>query len=54
MYGHLSKISVRQGAYVTTGQRLGDVGSTGASTGPHLHFTVFKSGVTINPRALMN
>ena len=54
MYGHLSHIRIRQGAYVTTGQRIGDVGNTGASTGPHLHFTVYKNGVSINPRVITN
>ena len=49
LYGHLSVIRVRNGANVAQGQRIGDIGSTGQSTGPHLHFTVFKNGATINP-----
>lgn len=49
MYGHLSAISTKPGSYVTTATRIGSVGSTGRSTGPHLHFTVYKQGATINP-----
>jgi murein DD-endopeptidase MepM/ murein hydrolase activator NlpD len=52
LYGHLNVIRVKSGAYVSTGQRIGDVGNTGASTGSHLHFTVYKDGLTVNPRIL--
>jgi len=53
LYGHMSVIRVKAGAYVETGERIGDVGATGQATGPHVHFTVYKDGVTVNPRALM-
>jgi murein DD-endopeptidase MepM/ murein hydrolase activator NlpD len=53
LYGHMSVIRVKSGAYVGTGERIGDVGSTGRSTGPHVHFTVYKNGVTVNPRNLL-
>jgi len=53
LYAHLNIIRTRAGAYVVQGERIGDVGNTGQSTGPHLHFTVYKDGVTVNPRALM-
>ena len=52
-YGHLNVIRVTEGTYVKTGDRIGDAGSTGLSTGSHLHFTVFKNGVTVNPRPLI-
>ncbi|MCH5291725.1 MAG: M23 family metallopeptidase [Treponema sp.] len=52
LYGHMSQILVAKGQNVTTSTRLGLVGSTGMSTGPHLHFTVFKNGKTVNPTNL--
>jgi murein DD-endopeptidase MepM/ murein hydrolase activator NlpD len=52
-YAHMSVVRVKAGAYVGTGERIGDVGSTGLSTGPHVHFTVYKNGVTVNPLSLM-
>ena len=38
LYGHMSRISVYEGQGVSRGQKVGEVGSTGNSTGPHLHF----------------
>ena len=54
LYAHLSKISVKKGASVGTETKLGEVGSTGLSTGPHLHFSVYKNGVSVNPQNLWN
>jgi murein DD-endopeptidase MepM/ murein hydrolase activator NlpD len=52
-YAHMSLVRAKAGAYVETGERIGDVGSTGLSTGPHVHFTVYKNGVTVNPVSLL-
>lgn len=49
LYGHMSAILVAPGRKVVLGTNIGRVGSTGMSTGPHLHFTVYKYGKTINP-----
>ncbi len=51
-YGHMSRIAVSQGMRVHTGQVIGFVGSTGLSTGPHLHYEVYRGGQTINPQSV--
>lgn len=48
-YGHLSRIAVRPGQIVEPGQLIGYVGSTGRSTGPHLHYEVRINGAAIDP-----
>ena len=54
LYGHLSKINVKEGQVVNTGQVIGRVGSTGHSTGNHLHYEVRKNGKPVNPRKFLN
>jgi murein DD-endopeptidase MepM/ murein hydrolase activator NlpD len=51
-YGHMSRIAVARGQRVRQGQVIGYVGSTGMSTGPHLHWEVWRNGQTINPRSI--
>jgi murein DD-endopeptidase MepM/ murein hydrolase activator NlpD len=51
-YGHMSRIAVRGGQRVARGQVIGYVGSTGLSTGPHLHYELYRNGVAINPRSV--
>lgn len=48
-YAHLQTLDVQQGQHVERGQRLGSVGTTGRSTGPHLHYEVRLSGVPVDP-----
>ena len=49
LYAHLSRVDVRLGERVATGERIGLVGSTGYSTGPHLHFEVRLRGAAVDP-----
>lgn len=51
-YGHMSRIVARIGQRVRQGQLIGYVGSTGISTGPHLHYELYRNGQAINPATM--
>lgn len=50
-YGHMSRIAVRAGQHVSRGQVIGYIGSSGLSTGPHLHYELYRNGNAVNPAA---
>ena len=52
MYGHMSRIVAASGSLVRQGQLIGYVGSSGLSTGPHLHYEVLKNGRPVNPASV--
>ncbi|UJF33340.1 peptidoglycan DD-metalloendopeptidase family protein [Paenibacillus hexagrammi] len=54
LYGHMSKIIAKEGAIVEKGEQIGVMGSTGDSTGVHLHFEIHKSGGLQNPLKYLN
>jgi len=51
-YGHMSRIAVSSGRRVRKGQIIGYIGSTGLSTGPHLHYELYRGGRKINPQSV--
>jgi len=51
-YGHMSRIAARPGSRVRRGQIIGYVGSTGLSTGPHLHYELYRGGRAVNPMSV--
>ena len=52
-YAHCSKIVVKNGAKIKPGQKIAEVGSTGNSTGPHLHFEIWRDKRTVNPEYIL-
>lgn len=53
LYAHCSKLYVKEGEYIAKGQEIAEVGSTGKSTGPHLHFEIMRGNTFINPRKII-
>ena len=53
LYAHLSAINVYEGDIVEKGQKIGEIGVTGRSTGPHLHFETKENGQPVDPLALL-
>lgn len=53
LYAHLNAIKVKQGQSISQGSTVGLLGSTGYSTGPHVHFSVFKNGNAMDPLKLL-
>jgi murein DD-endopeptidase MepM/ murein hydrolase activator NlpD len=53
-YAHASKVYIKKGDLIKRGQKIGEVGSTGRSTGPHLHFEVLVRGVPQDPQKFLN
>ena len=53
IYAHCSKLYLKEGDTVTRGQSIAEVGSTGNSTGPHLHFEIRKDGRLVDPQLIL-
>ncbi len=54
IYCHMSKLSVKVGDKVKAGTKIGEVGSTGLSTGPHLHFEIVYDGTKVDPKLILD
>lgn len=54
VYAHCSQLLVKEGESVEQGQIIAKTGSTGYSTGPHLHFEIRINNTTVNPRTILN
>ena len=54
LYAHLNKIAVTKGQKISQGDVIAYTGNTGQSTGPHLHYELFKDGKNLNPAQFLN
>ena len=54
LYGHLTEVRVKEGQSVKSGEIIGNAGSTGRSTGTHLHYEIIKSGKKVNPSRFLS
>ena len=54
IYAHCDKLQVNQGEDIKQGQEIAEVGSTGNSTGPHLHFEIRKEDRLVDPQLILN
>lgn len=54
LYAHCSKILVKEGEHISQGQKIAEVGNTGRTTGPHLHFEISRDSRRVNPQAVLN
>ena len=53
IYAHCKTLYVKQGDHITQGQQIAEVGSTGNSTGPHLHFEIRKQDRLVDPKLIL-
>lgn len=49
LYAHMRRVHVRNGQWINQGSTIGEMGNTGRSTGPHLHFSIYKNNTPVNP-----
>lgn len=54
LYGHLKTVGIKKGMDISQGEKIGEMGSTGYSTGTHLHFSIYKNGDPVDPLKYLN
>ena len=53
LYAHCSQIIVQEGEHIVQGQKIAEVGATGKTTGPHLHFEIRRNNITVDPEKII-